>query len=225
MKSLLRSQYGTTLIGMLVGMLLAMISILAGMTLYKQAIRTSIDTRSDSLQDGQIASAMLALQLELHSAGFRMTGVPVEQIIQSTADTIYWRFKTANADVECRRFTVETDAGLRQRELVLSVINDCDELTELPLVAWGNAVRHSLALFIADAPNEDPPRFGKVLPNVVIAQQNNATCTPYGLGVAGEHTLVTLTVDSAAISAARAIDEVPPHPPFSYPFCLSNIQN
>jgi len=62
-------QLGVSLISLMVGLLLSMIGILAGLTLYKNIVQTTVQTRSDAVQDGQIASALLTLQLELQSAG------------------------------------------------------------------------------------------------------------------------------------------------------------
>jgi len=58
---------------MMIGLLISMITIAAILVLYKTMIGISGNASRSALRDGQVASALLAAQIELQSAGF---GVP-----------------------------------------------------------------------------------------------------------------------------------------------------
>ncbi|WP_052417658.1 PilW family protein [Cellvibrio mixtus] len=215
-------QKGISLISLMVGLLLAMISILAGMLLYKNIVQSSVQARSDALQDGQIASAMLTLQLELQSAGYGIAKDPTTTHVQLVdGKTLYWRFKDGSA--QCRSFRIEdNDAGTHRKLVLLKLTSGCDETSALNSFSWNDADKveiNPLAEFRkSDATAVD-------LPVITIDSVAPASCFPYGMGTKGVHPLVTITADNAAITAAKKIDATAagPNAPFRYDFCLSNL--
>lgn len=63
-------QRGQTLIGMMVGLVISLLTIAAMLAVYKMMIEVSGAATSDSLRDGQVASGLLAAQIEVQQAGF-----------------------------------------------------------------------------------------------------------------------------------------------------------
>lgn len=210
-------QRGVSLIGLMVGLLLAMIGILAGMTLYKNIVQTSIQTRNDALQDGQLASAMLTLQLELQNAGYGITpGGPVAHVLRPNDTTLYWRYSINNI-VQCKGFQIQDLDNGNRRELQILKIKDgtpCNSTDALNALQWD--VANVIASF------RDSPAADAGLPAITLALVNGQ-CFPYGMGTAAAHPVVTVTADNAAISAAKKAGVAPPNTPFRYDFCLSNI--
>ncbi len=211
-----RQARGMSLISLMVGLLLAMIGILAGMTLYKNIVHTSIQTRNDTLQDGQIASAMLTLQLELQNAGFGIPpGGAVAHIVQS-GTAIYWRYAQGGV-TKCKGFRVQDLEENTRRELQLLKITEgsaCNLTDALTSFRWD--VDSVLAAFRdSEAADADLPAIAMNLAN--------AECFPYSMGTVAPHPVVTVTADNAAISAAKKAGTAPPNTPFVYSFCLSNI--
>lgn len=214
-------QQGVSLISLMVGLLLAMISILAGMMLYKNIVQTSVQSRSDALQDGQIASAMLTLQLELQSAGYGIAKDPTKTHVQLVdGNTLYWRFKDGSA--QCRSFRIEdNDAGTHRKLVLLKLKTGCDETSALTSFSWSDADKievNPLAEFRkSDATAVDLP--------VITISTTSAPCFPYGMGAKVAHPLVTIIADNAAITAAKKVDATAagPNAPFRYDFCLSNL--
>lgn len=212
-------QLGVSLISLMVGLLLSMIGILAGLTLYKNIVQTTVQTRSDALQDGQIASALLTLQLELQSAGYGLANDPTKTHVARSAagDAIYWRQNTGT--LQCKGFRIHTSAdGLtRQLHLLKLASGTCNETAALASLNW--AADNILAEF------RKSEATGLNLPQFTTQLNATASCFPYGMGVKGTHPMVTITAENAAITAAKTVDitATGPNAPFRYDFCLSNL--
>lgn len=211
-------QKGVSLISLMVGLLLSMIGILAGLTLYKNIVQTTVQTRSDALQDGQIASAMLTLQLELQSAGYGIEKDPTKtHIVRAAAgDAIYWRQRTGS--LQCKGFRIHTsvDGNRRQLQLLKLASGTCNETDALATLNWTED--KILAQF------QKSEATGLNLPQFTM-QLINTSCFPFGMGVADTHPMVAITAENAAITAAKTLDATAtgPNAPFRYDFCLSNL--
>lgn len=218
-----RKQIGTSLISLMVGVVLAMIGILAGLTLYENMIRTSIQTRNDVQQDGQIASSMLTLQLELQSAGYGITKDPTKEHVVKSGDSLYWRFASGAAPVaQCKGFRVVTSADGASRELqLLKLKAGCNLTAVLTSFDWGAAGADVTAL----ARFRKSAAASSDLPVINIALSLAQPCFPYGMGSKEAHPMVTITADNAAITAAKKADPAAtgPNAPFRYDFCLANL--
>ncbi len=215
-----RLQRGMTLISLMVGLLLSMISILAALSLYKSLVQVSIESRTDAVQDGQLASAMLSLQLELQTAGYGIaTDAPGThvQLVVGPPQTLYWRYKDAGATFVCRGFQIEDVENNTRRRLQLLALpaancNASGVLSGLP--NW--AVSTVLAEFRAsEAARANLPAIA-----ITLARQE---CFPYGMGEAAEHQMVTVTADNAARRAAADEGTAAPNAPVIHNFCLSNL--
>lgn len=212
------TQRGMTLISLMVGLLLSMISILAGMVLYKNLVQVSVESRTDAAQDGQLASAMLSLQLELQSAGYGITSDEAGthlQLVAGPPQTLYWRYKEATTFV-CRGFRIEDIENNTRRQLQLLSLpavscNASGVLGGLP--NW--AVSSVLAEFRTSAAAPSLPAIA-----ITIGLQ---ACFPYGMGEAADHQLVTITADNAARRAAVDEGTAAPNAPIVYNFCLPNL--
>jgi len=218
-------QRGMTLISLMVGMLLSMISILAGMMLYQSMARVSIESRADAMQDGQLASAMLSLQLELQSAGYgidpEMPGTHIQRVVDGANQTLYWRYReTVPAGFVCRAFRIENlDNNSRRQLQLLAPVNaaSCTADAALAGLAGDWAVTSVQAEFRASPAGADS------LPVIDIALAPRS-CFPYGMGESGDYQMVTITADNAARRAAIDEGAVAPNAPFVYDFCLPNLR-
>lgn len=220
-------QSGISMIGLMVGLLLAMIAILAGMTLYQSMVRTSIETRTDATQDGQLASALLSLQLELQSAGFGMAAGanPHIQLVGAAGanpQSLYWRYQPTGGGVTCKGFRIWTKEDNTSRQLQLlqptNAAVSCTATVSLSGIEWtvANVVAEFRASTAADAK----------LPTINMTLANQS-CFPYGLGQAAVHPQVTITADNAARRAAltpgTGAATAAPNDAFVYSFCLPNL--
>lgn len=213
-------QQGTSLISLMVGLVLAMIGILAGLTLYQNMARTSVQARSDALQDGQIASSMLTLQLELQSAGYGIPKDPTKEHVVKSGDSLYWRLVIGAAE-QCKGFRIVTSADGNLRELqLLKLKAGCNQTAVLTSFDWSAAGADvtTLAQFRKSAATAVD------LPVITISLASQS-CFPYGMGTKETHPMVTITADNAAITAAKKADPAAagPNTPFQYNFCLSNL--
>ncbi|MDZ4262821.1 MAG: hypothetical protein U1B30_10895 [Pseudomonadota bacterium] len=223
--TMLRPQCGMSLISLMVGLLLSMISILAGVMLYQNMARVSIESRTDAIQDGQLASAMLALQLELQSAGYGIDpeapGTHIQRVVEGTTQTLYWRYReTAPAGFVCRAFRIEDiDNNSRRQLQLLAPVNaaSCTADAALPALAGEWAATSVQAEFRASAAGADS------LPAIAITLAPR-TCFPYGMGEPGDYQMVTITADNAARRAAVDEGTAAPNDPFVYDFCLPNLR-
>lgn len=221
-----RRSAGMSLVSLMIGMLISMLGVLAGFMLYQNMVKVTLQSRADAAQDGQLASAMLSLQLDLQAAGFGidLAANPGPHLIVTNGapQTIYWRYleTSATPDVpKCKAFQVIDSNDVRKLELLEpKTAASCTLDAALATLGGGWKVSSTLAEFKkAEATQVDS------LPEVVITL-TTTKCFPYGLGTADNYKTVTISVDGAARRAA--IDNgnaAPAIAPSIYSFCIPNI--
>jgi len=221
--------YGMSLISLMIGMLISMIGILAGFILYQNMVKVTLQTRTDAAQDGQLASAMLSLQLELQSAGFGIDKIanpgPHLTLDAGSPQTLYWRYLNDPAvptSTICRAFRIqdiENDTK-RQLQLLSPIIPaSCTLAATLSGLAggWGEIS------VLAEFRKSEEALAVKSFPVITITEAV-ASCFPYGLGQAGNYHMVTISADGAARRAANDAGEAAPAiAPSVYSFCIPNI--
>lgn len=229
-------QRGMSIISLMIGMLISMIGVLAGIVLYQNMVKVSLKSRADAAQDGQLASAMLSLQLELQSAGFGIVLAdnpgPHWGLVSGAGatQTLYWRYQDTSvtpAVVVCRAFRIEDTAVDARRQLQLlqpTTASSCTlnaVLTALP-GGWG-ADPNNPPVVLAEfrATGMDGATVSK-LP-IITLSSSIASCFPYGLGPTADYRMITVTADSAARRAAVDEGVAPTIAPIVYDFCLPNI--
>lgn len=209
-----RLQAGVSLVGLMIGMLLAMITILAALVLYRSMVNVSVDSRIDASQDGQMATAMLVLQLEMQSAGFGFESGVGQHLFPSalgSTQVVYWRYKPVATPI-CQGFRVQDDNSAGTRQLQLLTAASCDESTALNSLTW--TVQNVLAEFRKAAGADWP---------LIEINRANGDCFPYGMGTLNTHPQVVVAAESAAVRAARDASLSAPSSLFSYTFCLANL--
>lgn len=228
--SLKRGHYGMSLISLMIGMLISMIGLLAGFMLYQNMIKVTLQTRTDAAQDGQLASAMLSLQLELQAAGFGIDNAvkpgPHLELVAGPPQALYWRFlddpTTVNSAV-CRGFRIvdiENDTKRQLQLLSPTVAASCNLDTALAGLAggWDNVVS-----VLAEFRKSEKALAVKSFPVITIATATTS-CFPFGLGEAGNYRTVTVSADGAVRRAAiDAGTAAPAIAPSIYSFCIPNI--
>lgn len=133
-----RTQRGQTLVGMMVGVMISLITIAGMLVLYKTMIEVTGQASSDSLRDGQVASALLAAQMDVHEAGYGIAladvtpGLPedpidperltviAQQAIAVSADdkrVVTWRSAVDGAAPSCTRLQIESTSDRAVRLL------------------------------------------------------------------------------------------------------------
>lgn len=189
-------QYGFSMIGLLVGLFISMLAILASLTLYKNLIHVATESKIDTLYDGQLASALAVMQTELLNAGYGIDGASADHLVQrftaasGTDDPkleLLWRFHDGTNFV-CRGLLEHTntltdaDGDSREvRELNLrTVISGCDATTALSNLTWSDAA--VLARWPMIGTLETHLTSNQTIFSFTI---NSVNCSPYGT-VAGE---------------------------------------
>lgn len=213
----IKPQQGVSLIGMMIGMLVSMMSILAVMTMHKTLVQVSVMSKTDAVHDGLVSSAMLQMQLALHNAGFGMESSSAADVVAATvnsASALLWRYYDGTAYI-CEGVTEESytdaDSGTSGRRLVSMLINDgsCTDTANLPSLAWNGAATDTLAQF----KNQNAPLF-----TFSVAQLD---CAPYGFGVPQLHLSVAVHAQTSAEvnGAASAGADISP---VTFNYCLIN---
>lgn len=217
-------QRGMSLISLMVGMLISMIGILAGIILYQNMVKVSLQARVDAAQDGQLASAMLSLQLELQAAGFGIVladaAGPHWVLVSTAPQTLYWRYQDTSGPV-CRGFRIkDTEPNVKRQLQILEPVSPASCTLAANLAAlpggWKDDDPIVLAEFRASKATDSK------LPEIVLST-SATSCFPYGLGQANKYRMITVTADSAARRAAVDADKTPTIAPVVYDFCLPNI--
>lgn len=189
------------------------------MMLYQNLVKVSIESRTDAAQDGQLASAMLSLQLELQSAGFGIAttdpGTHI-QLVAGPPQTLYWRYREG-AGYACRGFRIQDVENNTRRQLQFLTLptascNAAGVLSGLP--NW------STSSVLAEFRASEAASAGLPAIAMTLAVQS---CFPYGMGQAENHQMVTVTADNAARRAAADVSGTAPNAALVYNFCLPNM--
>ncbi len=104
-----RLQAGLSLVGLLVGLLLSILAIIATLALYRLVIDASANASGAARRDGQWSSALEAARLELLQAGYgieRTAGPAETSLLSVTAagaepSRIVWRYRTDGSSDTC----------------------------------------------------------------------------------------------------------------------------
>jgi prepilin-type N-terminal cleavage/methylation domain-containing protein len=197
---------GFSLIELMIGLTLCALSILISLTLYSNLVRSSVDAHTDSIQDGQLASTIAAMQLEIQSAGYGVATPNHTELVLVDNHHVNWRFVNA-AGVQCRGFWIYTDAV--SGNLTLSLMTPkvaCTLATSLNSAVENDWNKSVLAQFSMNKPT-------------ITMALETASCTPYGVGEAASHPRLTITAQSS-VSRGAAAGAIAPD---VYSFCIANI--
>lgn len=222
-------QKGLSLIGLLIGLLISVLCILASLTLYKNLIKVATESKLDSDHDGQLASAMLMIQLEVQSAGYGIPGATLSHIVKhepAGVRQLLWRFTTDNGTTyQCRGLREESADGGQFRVLkLIKVDSGCNSTAALNSFTW-NATNPIATLgrwrVVADGVS------GVGLDDYISSKTHmfnfdvgNAACNPYGANSAATENRGFLTVTvpgSAFLQGAAGMTAT------EYKYCLPNI--
>lgn len=223
-------QKGLSLIGLLIGLLISVLCILASLTLYKNLIRVATDSKLDSDHDGQLASAMLLIQLEVQSAGYGIPGATASHIVEHVPSAgirqLLWRFTNDNGTTyQCRGIREESAEDGQFRVLKLIKVDaGCNVTAALSSFTW-NAANPVATLgrwrVVADGvANVGLDDYISSKTTMFKFDVGNAVCNPYGAnsGATENRGFLTVTAPGSAFlqgAAGMVASE--------YKYCLPNI--
>lgn len=145
-----RWQQGQSLVGMMVGLVISLLTIAAMLVIYKNMIETSGNALRGAQRDGQVASALLAAQIDMQQAGY---GIGAEQPLESrlsvSADgrQVAWRFKPDLDQADrCAGLRLVDTAGPLPRGLYRLPAIGC---TTVAGTTWSDAQAQPIAADIA----------------------------------------------------------------------------
>lgn len=198
-----RRQAGVTLVGTLIGLLLSMLGLAAMLVMYQATVSVSTEAARSAQRDTQLVSGMLAAQMHLQAAGWRVEPGSEGENVRISADgrQVLWRLRDVDGGpllCEGLRLTGPAPAGEDSPDAGLHLLpaTPCTGVED-PALTWsspGQPVPLKLVSGVGYHVGE-----GEVsalrLANAVF-QMRTATCVPYGQGVpVREHALLTLEAD------------------------------
>lgn len=198
-----KHQAGMSLVGLMIGMLLSTLGLLAATNMYHSMVEVAIDTKIDAQHDGQLASAMLTVQLELQNAGFGIESAATADHLQVTDTNILdWRSQLVAGVYTCRRLIYINDS------LLLQDGSNCGAGPNFAGVNWSTLA--TLAVFNSANTSGAPE---------ISFEANTEECYPFGRTTSAvQRGRVTILAESAASRATNgniALSE--------YKFCLPNL--
>lgn len=204
-----RFQYGTTLVGLMVGLLVSVVGILASLTLYKTLVAVAIEAKVDALHDGQLATSLLAIQLRIQNAGFGLENNSANILIDESngQKSVYWRYKI-NGVIACeglRRGQINHNGDDYLTLTLLSAAgSSCNEVSSLTSIPWVTGATLSA--------------FRETVSEVIDFNLVKQVCSPYGIDEKKQYYMFVLSGKTAAniIGSNHADDTV-------YKLCLQNI--
>ncbi len=214
-----------SVIGLLVGLLISMLCILASLTLYKNLITVTTGAKVDALHDGQLSAALLMAQKEVMNAGFGIEDADASHVsvnrvaaVPGTSPgsiSVTWRYKEGGAFV-CKRLleNQQTLNALNYRVLTLAqATSGCTE----------TAVLSSLSNWSTGSVIGQWPLIGGLVTYIntnetlLDIQANNRQCAPFGAVAPELHVSVQFSAPSSA-----QLNGVSGLPQNVYDYCLSN---
>lgn len=209
----LKRQYGVSLIGLMIGLLISMIAVLGGLSLYKNLTQVSVDATLDSKLNGNVTAALLRARLELQEAGFGLpkpaAGEQPHLVVSVAGDQITWRSSGLGATplITCKQLIEENDATNNSKTLTLKTLTStqaaaaCSALSDLSSItstewALGSSERLSdIKVLRLDAEYSRTT----ALTHLFSFALGTASCSPFGMspttdasGAAVTRTVITI---------------------------------
>lgn len=208
MANLIYFQRGVSMVGLMIGLLISMIGILAVTNSHKSLIHASVEAKTDSIHDIYIATILTQVEMDIQGAGFGLEPAGVGTAVATNLfgnPAILWKLKD-DGKITCKGLTEVgyNENGIAGRKVFsLTATSGCQEATELTNIdiEWGR----QLSAQFQNQPNQ-----------LFEFEVNNATCSPYGFGRAKSRLQAKVTAMSSAVAAGADIT------PVSYKFCLLN---
>lgn len=227
----------------MIGLLISVLCILGSLTLYKNLIQVATESKLDSNHDGQLASAMLIVQLEVQSAGFGIETPTTPSIVINNPEAgktqLLWRFlKDGTIDeYECRGLHEEEDTtnGVFRVLKVIKVDGTCDESIPLENFTWETDTVLGRWRVVENGSDTGMGLDGYITTNGTMfnfaLSPSPVMCNPYGANNAADdlHAFLTITVPGsaylhgAADTATPEITEALTEALTEYKYCLPNI--
>lgn len=212
----MKSQLGTTLISLLIGLLIAMLCIIAVLSAYRTIVKNGVESRVAATHDAQLQTGLTTAQIFLQNAGFGLdssNNLLTANVQVESQDTLalLWRHKSDN-NIVCQGLADIKSSNGKKRKFILleSDPTTCDETSNLNEFAW--KIQSTLANLEDYSTDQSNPRqitFGRTASN----------CTPFGAGSLNEastHPLITITAQTSTQKIAE-LGTV------KVPVCLLNI--
>lgn len=224
----LKTQRGISLVGLLVGLLISMLCVLALLTLYRNLVQASTTAQVDTLFDGKMATTVLAIQKATHKAGYGIPNAGADSIVANDTGSelqLLWRFD--DGGVQCRGIEEKTVAvgtapntvDYRQIYLVTATTG-CDTSSSLTAADWGEPTPR-VVLGQWRMTDDLTTYFADEHPYLLQFAFANAACTPFGAvdrDNLSEHRVLTVAAANSAI-----VHEPSRMRLNTYSYCLSNI--
>lgn len=186
-----RGVRGESLVSMMVGVVIAVMTIGAMLTAYRAMVSVSLPATRAAVRDGQATSALLAAQIELQQAGFGIRSVEGgANIVLSHGDQrIVWRFRDSvdATGMRCAGLDLRVD-GLDSDGIYYLDPVDCGSADDALAFPATRLLASAAVLFSAE---------GEVrawdIATARFRLATNQTCGPFGIaGTAANRTLVVL---------------------------------
>lgn len=158
-----RAQRGQTLIGMMIGLLISLLTIVAMVAIYKSSISVATNASQTALRDGQVSAALLAAQIEMQQAGYGIDSSEAGVVaVSEDGREVLWRYRDgASPDSRCAGLRLVTDAdgagiavipaeaGSDRRGLYLLPGKPCASIEPAP--TWGSATEERPRLLVSSS--------------------------------------------------------------------------
>lgn len=200
-------QSGISLIGLMVGLFISMMCILASLTLYKNLIHVAAESKVDTVFDGQMTTALMVAQMQIQTAGFGIDDAGTDDIVVQTTpqagsvdakSELLWRYQEG-ATVKCVGLVDETvsvtensESYIFRRLMMQQVDSGCNTTTNLVDMTWTPS--SVLARWNRIGTLKTYINGGNNLFNYSLA---TVQCSPFGAVAQDQHLQITITTPSS----------------------------
>lgn len=193
MNARVQRQRGESLISMMIGLLLAILTIGAMLMTYRNMVAVSVPATRSAQRDGQATSALLSAQIELQQAGFGIRPPPadpgVNLVVLDAGRRIVWRYRdtVGAATIRCAGLRLQV-LGLESDGIYFLDPVDCSSAADPVTFPTSRLLASAAVLF---EPGDENRAYN--LSTSQFRLEPNQSCGPFGIpGQAANRTRVVM---------------------------------
>lgn len=195
----MKNQQGFTLVGLLVGLAISMLCLMALLALFRTVIHTSVDARKSSILDTQLQNSLTTIQVLTQNAGFGYPASSIPNIVEvasianvTTNKAILWRL-----DDDIKTTTASICQGITY--------------TENALILLKSRCSYNLPLATGSTWEKDSTLASFPTGTTITFELKDQICAPYGSAIITGTKVLNITASDSTGTTIK------------FPVCLSNI--
>lgn len=179
----MKKQHGFVLVGLLIGLVISILCILAVLSVYRGSVHVGVDSRIATNHDAQLQNGLTVAQKQILNAGYGLedgeniitkSNLVINQFGRNEmVKGVLWKYK-ADGVIYCKGLAEVSNQDNTKRQLIfVKAITNCNATAKLGDLGWKH---DSVIASLHDYSS------GKTNPSQITFTLEDSSCTPYGAG-------------------------------------------